>query len=150
AARRTQCINNLRQLALAVHSFHDATRRLPGFVNNVGGTANRMASWPIMLFPYVEENNLWSLWNDPVPPASGPNPFPPVQILTCPSDSFDDSSAANLSYVANCGNAILALRPVPPGQGIRGGDGVFFARGEPRAAFESPTVPWSMTLKHIR
>jgi hypothetical protein len=109
-----------------------------------------MASWPIMLFPYIEEVNLWSVWNDSSAPAGGVNPVPSVDLLVCPSDPPDDRSAANLSYVANCGTSILALKPVPPGQGQRSGDGVFFMRGEPRAAFESTTVAWSMTLRHIR
>jgi prepilin-type N-terminal cleavage/methylation domain-containing protein len=150
SARRANCQNNLRQLALAVHGYHDVNRRFPGFVNSVGGKANRMAAWPIMLFPYIEETSLWSIWSDPTPPVAGFNPVPPVDILVCPSDSPDDRSVANLSYVANCGNAILVLRPVPPGQGIRGGDGVFFARCEPRSGFESPTVPWSVTMRHVR
>jgi prepilin-type N-terminal cleavage/methylation domain-containing protein len=36
SARRTQCINNLRQLALGVQGYHDANRRAPGFINGVG------------------------------------------------------------------------------------------------------------------
>src|SRR5262245_52368958 len=47
SARRAECVNKLRQLALAVHHYHDTYRRMPGFMNSVGGTANRMASWPI-------------------------------------------------------------------------------------------------------
>src|SRR6476660_7516225 len=46
SARRVQCVNNIRQLALASHSYHDAFRRLPGFMDKIGGAANRMASWP--------------------------------------------------------------------------------------------------------
>jgi type II secretory pathway pseudopilin PulG len=149
AARRTQCINNLRQLGLAMHNFHDTNRRLPGFLNSVGGKANRMASWPILLFPYIEELNLWLIWGSEFAPSTDANPFAPVQILVCPSDDLDDPSAANLSYVANCGTSILALKPVPPGSGQRTGDGVFFARCEPRAAFQSPTVKWSMSLRNI-
>src|SRR5262245_2058621 len=100
AVRRTQCVNSVRQLALAVHGFHDAHKRLPGFINSVGSEANRMATWPVMLFPYIEEDGLWSLWNnaDAVPSDAA---IAPVQILICPSDDFDDPSAANLSYVAN-------------------------------------------------
>ena len=151
AARRTQCINNLRQLALAMHSFHDANHRLPGFINSVGGTANRMASWPIMLFPYVEENNLWSLWSDPAASASDANRFAPVRLLTCPSDDFDDPSAANLSYVANCGNAILCLPGQTPGPtGIQRGDGVFFLRWDPMSPATGPVKMLSITWKQVR
>jgi type II secretory pathway pseudopilin PulG len=90
AARRTQCVNNLRQLALAMHNYHDTNRRLPGFINSVGGPANRMASWPIMLFPYIDETGLWSIWSKSVAQPAGANPLAPVQGLMCPSDEFDD------------------------------------------------------------
>jgi prepilin-type N-terminal cleavage/methylation domain-containing protein/prepilin-type processing-associated H-X9-DG protein len=150
AARRTQCVNNLRQLALAMHQYHDARRCLPGFVNSVGGPANRMASWPIMLFPYIEETNLWSMWNDEVAPSASSNPVPPIDVLVCPSDPPNDPAAANLSYVANCGTAILGLKPMPPGKGQQSADGILFIRYEPKSFYYSPLVVWSITWKHIR
>jgi prepilin-type N-terminal cleavage/methylation domain-containing protein len=150
SARRVECVNNLRQLAVACHQYHDANRRLPGFINSVGGAANRMASWPITLFPYIEENNLWSVWNDPSSPASDAKPFALVRLLTCPIDDFDDSSAANLSYVANCGNAILCL----PGQevgtvGMQRGDGLFFLRWDPNVPGAAPFKMLSITWKQV-
>ena len=150
-ARRTQCVNNLRQLALATHNYHDTNRCLPGCINSVGGTANRMASWPIMLFPYIEENNLWSIWNDPAASPGDAKAFTPVGILACPSDDLEDASAANLSYVANCGIAGLSpLGPMPGGGGQRTGDGVFFIRYEPKSLWQSPLVMWSITWSRIR
>jgi prepilin-type processing-associated H-X9-DG protein len=70
-------------------------------------------------------------------------------LLTCPSDSFDDPSLGNLSYVANSANAILALKPLPPGPGQQIGDGVFFMRYEPRNGVGSPPVIWSMSWRRI-
>jgi len=151
SARRAQCVNNLRQLALAMHNYHDANRRLPGFINSVGGAANRMASWPIILFPHIEENGLWSIWNDPTALPSDRKPFAPVQILTCPSDDVDDATAANLSYVANCGNAILCLPgQTPGGQGIRMGDGMYFLRWDPKSPALPSVVMWSITWNRVR
>jgi type II secretory pathway pseudopilin PulG len=150
AARRTQCVNNLRQLALAIHGFHDANRRLPGFANSTGGKANRMAAWPIMLFPYIEESNLWSLWNDPSPPPANANPVAPLDILVCPSDPPEDPATANLSYVANCGIPILAPQgPMPNANGQATADGVFFIRYEPKSLLISPTVIWSINFRRI-
>jgi prepilin-type N-terminal cleavage/methylation domain-containing protein len=149
AARRAECTNNVRQLALAVHGFHDAQKRLPGFVNSVGGEANRIASWPIMLFPYIEESNLWDRWNRASAPSPEVNPAPPIDLLACASDSFDDPSLGNLSYVANCGMAILAMKPVAPGTVLQLADGVFFMRVAPPEVSESPTALWSMTLPRI-
>jgi prepilin-type N-terminal cleavage/methylation domain-containing protein/prepilin-type processing-associated H-X9-DG protein len=149
SARRVECINNLRQLGLALHTYNDIYRRLPGFINSVGGPANRMASWPILLFPFIEETGLWSLWNDPATPPSDASPFAPVELLICASDPPDDRSQPNLSYVANCGTSILALKPVPPGKGQRSGDGLFFIRYEPKFIYSSPLVAWSMSLRRI-
>ena len=151
AARRTQCVNNLSQLATATHHYYSAKHCLPGFINSVGGRANRMASWPIMLFPYIEETNLWSIWNDPAASAGSANAFAPVSILACPNDDLADRSAANLSYVANCGIAGLSpLGPIPGGGGQRTGDGVFFIRCEPKSLWQSPLVEWSVTWSRIR
>jgi prepilin-type N-terminal cleavage/methylation domain-containing protein/prepilin-type processing-associated H-X9-DG protein len=149
SARRAQCTNNLRQLALAMHGHHDANRRLPGFINSVGGAMNRMAAWPVMLFPYVEEDRLWAMWNDPAASAASANPAPPITLLKCPSDSFDDPSLGNLSYVANSANAILALKPLPPGPGQQIGDGVFFMRYKRSFVVGSPPVIRSMSWRRI-
>jgi prepilin-type N-terminal cleavage/methylation domain-containing protein/prepilin-type processing-associated H-X9-DG protein len=149
SARRVECTNNMRQLALAMHGFHDAHKRLPGFVNSVGGEANRMASWLILLFPYIDESSLWDLWNDAAGPPIGVNVASPIALLMCASDSFDDSSVGNLSYVANCANPILALKPLPPGPGQRSGDGVLFMRYEPRNVVGTPPVIRSISWRHI-
>jgi len=57
AAARMQCSNNLKQLALACHSFHDATGALPA---NYGccGTGGAYWSWIAMILPYIEQNSL--------------------------------------------------------------------------------------------
>ena len=70
-----------------------------------------------MLFPFMEQMEVWCVWNNPTispPPASY---FPPIDVLVCPSDPPEDRSAANLSYVANCGIPIRSFIPTPGGQG---------------------------------
>jgi hypothetical protein len=148
ASRRSACTNHLRQLALAVHSFDDTYRYLPGFINEIGGDAHRMASWPIMLFPYIEQTDVWKMWSDSAALPAGASPVPPIPIFVCASDPPEDPSAANLSYVANCGIAICYGFLLPPGHGMKTGDGVFFIRYN-KAMTESPQLTWSMTLKRI-
>src|SRR4051794_38024269 len=57
AAQRTQCQNNLKQLGLAAHSFHDANGSLP--TNGNGTLASK--SWSMNLLPYLEQSNALNL-----------------------------------------------------------------------------------------
>jgi prepilin-type processing-associated H-X9-DG protein len=50
--------------------------------------------------------------------------------------------------VANCGTAILAKIPVPPGAGMKVGDGVFMNRYN-RSVYPSPLSTWNMTFKRV-
>ncbi len=58
AARRSQSLNNLRQIALAVHNFHDQRRRLPGaYLLDKDGKPG--LSWRVMILPFLEQNALF-------------------------------------------------------------------------------------------
>src|SRR6187549_2591400 len=54
AARRTQCINNLKQIGLACHNYHDTHRVLPF---GQGGTGDRYSAITLLL-PFMEQTNL--------------------------------------------------------------------------------------------
>ena len=62
AARRMQCANNLKQLGLALHTKHDATKVLPSYIRQsefekIADPSSRTwrISWTPMLFPYIEQ-----------------------------------------------------------------------------------------------
>jgi prepilin-type N-terminal cleavage/methylation domain-containing protein len=58
AARRSHCTNNLKQIVLAIHNFHDAKRCLPpGGIKGSGEV-----TWLVRIMPYVEEQNVRDLW----------------------------------------------------------------------------------------
>ncbi|QDS89441.1 hypothetical protein EC9_36410 [Rosistilla ulvae] len=69
AARRMSCSNNLKQLALAVHNYHDTHKKLPS--NIVDKQGKPLLSWRVALLPYLEQNELYSQfrldepWNSP-------------------------------------------------------------------------------------
>jgi len=111
AARRMSCGNNLKQITLALHNYHDTYRQFPP-----GGTYTRNVtakSWSVQarLLPYVEAENLQSLidWNlqySAQPAVTETR----VDTYLCPSDVGDkprpDGALTHypLSYGANYGN----------------------------------------------
>ena len=64
AARRATCVNNLKQLGLAFHNFHDAIRRLPpscGVTKDAAGQITDEDGWSFLVYllPYMEGNALY-------------------------------------------------------------------------------------------
>lgn len=53
SARRTQCLNNLKQIGLAVHNFHDTRKFIPP-----SRPADGYLSWHVFIMPYLELGNL--------------------------------------------------------------------------------------------
>jgi len=77
AARRSSCLNNLKQIALAAHSFHDTHQAFPParLVETVVRTPDDLAqtygldepSWVVRLLPFVEQDNQHRLWDESKP-----------------------------------------------------------------------------------
>ncbi|MCG8451037.1 MAG: DUF1559 domain-containing protein [Pirellulales bacterium] len=100
AARRSQCLNNLKQLGLALQMHHDTYRYLPvepdgpdgeGF--KIGGAAgNEQSMVMYQMMPFLEQSNLFKLY-DPKAKITEPANYPVLQAdvstLRCPSsESF--------------------------------------------------------------
>jgi len=68
AAARMSCSNNLKQLGLACHNFHDQNQRLPpGCANDMPpfGTATSSgwgSSWKVYILPFIEQDNIYRQW----------------------------------------------------------------------------------------
>jgi prepilin-type N-terminal cleavage/methylation domain-containing protein len=126
AARRTQCKNNLKQLALAIHNYHDVFNTFPpGFVSrfppsvNANSIERGMYSWGAMILPQIELNNLYTSLNigsvlleQSLATAAGLQALQtPLPAFRCPSDTgpalnnFDDSRSDNAALNANQYNA---------------------------------------------
>ena len=124
-ARTRQCAQNLQQMSAGVIAFENAKARFPGSremiaTRGAGIGANKWATWNIMVLPYLDQQPIFDLWDDPnvsifQVPASGAPPFvedlmPSLPIYRCPSDITLEESDPNLdnippdnSYVANGG-----------------------------------------------
>ena len=67
AARRTQCKNNLKQLGLAIHTYHDTAKVFPQAVFQNKATSGqwdwRLASPQVMLLPYIDQAPLYNSLN---------------------------------------------------------------------------------------
>jgi prepilin-type N-terminal cleavage/methylation domain-containing protein len=61
AASRIQCANNLKQIGLAMHLYHDARRRLPPS----RASMLEAPSWAWLILPQLEQDNLYRLWDYP-------------------------------------------------------------------------------------
>jgi prepilin-type N-terminal cleavage/methylation domain-containing protein/prepilin-type processing-associated H-X9-DG protein len=59
AAARSQCANNLHQIGLAVHNYHDVHKKLPPAA--LGGDGE--VSWAVLLLPYIEQESLYRQWD---------------------------------------------------------------------------------------
>ncbi|MFK7778986.1 MAG: DUF1559 domain-containing protein [Gimesia sp.] len=76
AARRTQCRNNLKQIGLAFHNFHDVYDRFPAGARDGAGSSYACCnaqeregwSWLYQILPYMEQSNVYNLGtnDDPV------------------------------------------------------------------------------------
>ncbi len=58
AARRTQCTNQMKQIGLAVHNYHDIRKKLPP-----SRICDGQATWAWLILPYMEEQSLYDLWD---------------------------------------------------------------------------------------
>jgi prepilin-type N-terminal cleavage/methylation domain-containing protein/prepilin-type processing-associated H-X9-DG protein len=89
ASARFQCVNNEKQILLAMHNYHSASERFPPAVGSVGNQ-NVHGTALFFLLPYIEQDNLYkralnadgtgSPWNDGVYST-------PVVIYSCPADA---------------------------------------------------------------
>jgi prepilin-type processing-associated H-X9-DG protein len=118
AAARGSCMNNLKQIALALHSFHDTYGRLPPLPISNPKDPNALVSWRVLILPEIGEDPLWSLTVQACSTGAPLNQNPPhlgfatvLKVFICPSDgrlfnplvNSAGDAAAYCSYVGVAG-----------------------------------------------
>ncbi|HEY1859310.1 MAG TPA: DUF1559 domain-containing protein [Gemmataceae bacterium] len=58
AAKRMQSVNNMKQIALAMHNYHDANTKFPA-AYSVDKDGKPLLSWRVHILPYIEQDNLY-------------------------------------------------------------------------------------------
>lgn len=117
SGRRAACENNAKQIALALHNYHDEHGCFPpAYVANKNGQP--MHSWRTLLLPSIEENNLYNLYNFNEP-WDGPQNIKlantPITSFHCPSSNNTKNLNSRSDYIAVTGPGTIW----PGNQGTR-------------------------------
>src|SRR5262245_26466398 len=130
AAARMKCSNNLKQLALACHNYHDTHGTLPrngnalGLTNSHGangtgccGVAAPRWSWLARVLPYVEQDNLARKANVPEnrlnqDAATREVLATVLNVLTCPSDTTTQRQRTNSADLGGVQVAVTSYKGV--------------------------------------
>jgi prepilin-type N-terminal cleavage/methylation domain-containing protein/prepilin-type processing-associated H-X9-DG protein len=118
AARRMQCVNNLKQIGLALHNYHDALSIFPPgyiaaskFIDGETDTAPGW-SWASMILPQLDQAPLYSSINVYQPIQAAANTTATQTILSaflCPSDQLP--AGGTFPVTDGLGNTVATVAP---------------------------------------
>lgn len=104
AARRTQCKNNLKQLGIALHNYHDTLGSFPsGYITaDTSAPANSAPgfAWSTLVLPSLEQGNLHDSFDfgvDAKDPVNTPFAVQYLSMFRCPSDTGQDTFTVSIS-----------------------------------------------------
>ncbi len=123
AARRSSCKNNLKQIGLAFHNYHDVNNMLPPAA--LGSAKANGFGWGAFILPYVEQGPLYDFMNVGTSPDRAwtyrnmdPGAATRIATYRCPSDSTEGFTISGLglsNYVMVRGPATVNIRACTPG-----------------------------------
>jgi len=115
SARRSKCVSNIKQIALALHNFHDAKKRLPQACVSTGSIGGTMAgnvgwTWNVFLLPFMEHQDVYDAIKVPNgypeygtgSPAAATAPISPMLCPSCNVGLLD--TAAKVTSMMGWGN----------------------------------------------
>ena len=143
ASARMKCQNNLKQLGIGFHNYHDATGTLPiGQPMDMGNNAPApytldRSCWSHFLLPYIEQNALFTKF-EAIRKANtsyicfDPDAAIPLSVLLCPSDpnsgknkTFSAGQGLHINYAACTGSTVFNPSGDAAGANL---NGVFYTR----------------------
>ncbi len=147
AARRSQCVNNLKQIGLALHNYHQSVGTFPlgasEYIVSTNATRNNNFQWDnwschVMILPYLEQSGMYNSCNFSVGNNEGINFYinstvtlARIQGFLCPSDPYAGQGPSNIgnvnhsndnSYVGSQGTTTMT----PQVNSATGSTGLFF------------------------
>jgi prepilin-type N-terminal cleavage/methylation domain-containing protein/prepilin-type processing-associated H-X9-DG protein len=140
SAARTQCANNLKQMGLALHAFHDTNKGLPpGYLATAAyPSCSPGWGWAAFILPYIEQGPLHYQINFASPVQAQAAITTVIPIYVCPSDVTTASPFA----ITDAGGAVLcqaapssyAATVGPDASDVADptGDGVFYRNSRTR------------------
>jgi len=136
AARRAHCVNNLKQIGIAAHNYHDQVGALPGSYLVYNVTSFSALS---MLLPNLEQQPMANALNFSLPYSDPTNVtvlMAEVSAFVCPSDLPNPIRArgAQTNYMADMGSGIVWQSATGPNAGLPAPSGAFFANSATRFA----------------
>ncbi|AGA27899.1 DUF1559 domain-containing protein [Singulisphaera acidiphila] len=121
AARRTQCVNNLKQIGLATHNYISTNDVFPpGAMRDGFGTTSNGMSWRPMILAHMEANNQYNAINFSVPITQNGAVlatiwYTSIASFLCPSDGMGQSPTGFVPYRGPNGSTSITPAPFRPG-----------------------------------
>jgi prepilin-type processing-associated H-X9-DG protein/prepilin-type N-terminal cleavage/methylation domain-containing protein len=143
AARRAECVNNLKQIGLALHNYHSSHQSFPpGYVSNFDASGNDTGpgwGWAAMLLPQMEQKPLFDAINFNTPielPSNQTSRLVLIGGFLCPTDSVLPSWLATMRDASGVPTLSVCQIATANYVGVYGtsdpgidGDGIFFRNG---------------------
>jgi type II secretory pathway pseudopilin PulG len=128
AARRSQCVYNLKQIAIALHNYEQAHKTLPP-AYAVDANGRPLHSWRTLILPYLEQERLYQMidlskpWNDPAnakaletglsvfrcPEAVGPRNTTTYLSIAAPNGCFLPKEPRRLAEITDAHESTLMV-----------------------------------------
>lgn len=115
SARRVNCLNNMRNVSLAIIQSTDTADRFPAsgyYGDGTPSTVGSYRSWVVEILPYIDQANLYNQWDvdkaysDPHNTSLANTHIP---VITCPDDYTLVPGKGNITYVVSGGVGFTAL-----------------------------------------